>query len=454
MSSGRPRPPHAILAHPGLLALLLWLAIAGVCVAIGWTDIHRLGSPETTGDFRHFFYAADAVRHGEDPYAAGTRGYIYPPLVAFVGQPIAALGYARASAVMLGVNVVVTLVAIALAAVECLRRFDVPRRDGVAVAAVVLLGLVLDVDKVKGEWQMWQTDVWMLLLFVLGLRWIDRRPMWAGVALGIGANIKYLPLLLLPYLLVRRRWTAAGSLVIASIVFALLPALGTGWSANGRNWATALHGLTGMAGGPTGVERAEVHGIADSLSCSVTSALARLAGPTWALPLAGAVAGLAFAAAAVAYRRRGVPMLTMGQSPAAPPRDPPVPQNPRRSRWAPIDRAALTAVEWPVLVAVLLAFSPQTNTRHLFDAVLLTTAAATLLLFPAAGVRRGPLLVGTAILALGFSLPPGSRTVQGYWSPTTAWLRAGGPCWCLLVAAGSLLWTGLAQARAVDTGGS
>ncbi len=408
--------------------MLLWLAIAAVCVAVLRTDVHRLRT-RNTGDFEHFYYAADAVRHGLDPYAAHTRGYIYPPLIAFLGQPVAALGYDRAAGVMLVVNVAVTLLATALAAVEFLRRFGAPRRDPAAVAAIVLLGLLLDVDKVKGEWQMWQTDVWMLLLFVLGLRWVDRRPAWAGVALGIGANIKYLPMLLLPYLLVRRRWTAAASLVASSVAFALLPAVSTGWAANGRNWTTALHGLTGMAGGGGGNERAEVHGVADSLSCSVTSALARAAGPTWAFPLAGAVAVAAFGGAWLAYRRWGVPMF---------------------GRRTVIQDRAVTAVEWPVLVAVLLAFSPQTNTRHLFDAVLLTTAATVLLLAPASGVRRGPLVVGVAVLVLGFTLPLGHRTVQGFWSPTIAWLRMGGPCWCLLVAAGGLLWTGLAQARSAN----
>jgi hypothetical protein len=427
------KPAAAPGVHPMTLAALLWAAVAAVCVALLLTDVHRLRPGGDRGDFRHFFFAADAMRHRDDPYAAGTRGYIYPPLVAFLAQPIAAFGYDRAAAVMLAVNVAATLLALSLGAVEFLRRFDAPRRDGAAVAAVVLVGLLLDADKVKGEWQMWQTDVWMLLLFVLGLRWLDRRPAWAGVALGIGADIKYLPLLLLPYLLVRRRWTAAGALVAASVAFGVLPAVSTGWSANARNWTTALHGLTGMAGGGGGAERAEVHDVADSLSCSVTSALARAThagGPT-AFALATAVGLVLFAAAAAVYRRWRVPLL--GRGDALP--------------------AAVAAVEWPVLVAVLLAFSPQTNTRHLFDATLLTTAAAVLMLAPATGVRRGPLAVGVAVLALGFTLPPGRRTVQGFWSPTVAWLRVGGPCWCLLAAAGALLWTGLAQARAIGAGG-
>ena len=434
-----PLPPPSLALErllrqvgPARLAILLWLIILILCGALTLTDVHRVasGDPEKTGDFKHFFWAADAVRRGEDPYAAGSRGYIYPPLIAFVAQPIAALGYGRAAAVLLPVNVAVTLLALSLAAVEFLRRFKARRRDAAAVAAVVLIGLLLDVDKVKGEWQMWQTDVWMLLLFTLGLRWLDRRPAWAGVALGIGANIKYLPLLLLPYLLVRRRWRASVALVASAVGFALLPALSMGWSANDRNWATAVRGLTGMAGGGGGAERAEVHSVADSLSCSVTSALARAthsSGPA-ALALAATLALALFAAAAVVYRRWQVPIF--GRGDAMP--------------------LAVAAAEWPVLVAVLLAFSPQTNTRHLFDATLLTTAAAVLLLAPAAGVRRWPVAVGVGVLALGFTLPPGSRTAQGFWSPTVAWLRLGGPCWCLLAAAAGLLWTGLAQAVSAD----
>ena len=232
----------------------------------------------------------------------------------------------------------------------------------------------------------------------------------------------------MPYLLVRRRWTAAAALVGSSVAFAVVPAVQVGWPEIGRQWATAVGGLTGMAGVGHGGERAEVHKLADSLSCSVTSALARATGsPLAALSLAALLAAGLFAAAAWAYRRRSVPLL-------GPPSD-----------------AAVTAAEWPTLVAVLLAFSPQTNTRHLYDALLVTTAAAVLLLAPAAGVRRGPLAAGVAVLALGFTLPPGSRTAAGAWSPVLAWLRLGGPCWCLLVAAASLLWTGLAQARSLET---
>ena len=441
-------PVHsAAVRRPALLPIACWAAVAVTCVVIGWTDVRRARTGDT-GDFVHFYHAAAADWGGRDPYAAHTRGYIYPPLLAWAAQPLSRLPIARAAGVMLAVNVTVTLATLALAAGEFRRRFhptdgvlrlatarraglgspvDVPRpalravaKRGPETSAIVLLALLLDVDKVKGEWQMWQTDVWMLLLFVLALRWVDRRPAWAGVALGVGANLKYLPLLLLPYLLVRRRWAAAASLAISSAALAVLPAVQFGWRETGRQWSAAVAGLTGMAGAAAPGERAEVHGVADSLSCSVTSAIARgTAGHSPLVPfaLAGALGVALFVAAAAVYRRRGVPLV----GPASP---------------------SVTAVEWPVLVAVLLAFSPQTNTRHLYDALLVTSAAAVLLLTPGRP-RRGVLAVGMAVLAAGFTLPPGSRTVQGFWSPTVAWLRVGGPCACLLVAAGTLLWAAL-----------
>ena len=395
-------------------AAALWAAMAVVVVAIGWTDVRRVGTGET-GDLVHFYAAAAAVRAGGDPYAAGTRGYIYPPLLAFVAQPLAALPMGRAAAVLLGVNVAVTLATLVLLAAEFLRRFDAPRRDAAAVAAAVLAGLLLDVDKVKGEWQMWQTDVWMLLLFAVGLRWVDRRPILCGLALGLGANLKYLPLLFVPYLIVRRRWAAAVATVASAAAFAVVPAAQVGWAATGRLWAMAGRGLTDMAGGSDGGPHAEVHGVADSLSCSITSAIARHTSPAVAFAVAAGVGVALLVGVGVVYRRRGVPLVCPTS-------------------------AAVTGVEWAAVVAALLAFSPQTNTRHLYDALIVTTAAAVLLM-----VRwRWPLAIGCGVLVAGFTLPPGHRTVQGFWSPTVAWLRVGGPCWCLLVAAAAVWWAGLA----------
>lgn len=400
-------------------------AIAVLCVAVGWTDVRRVGRRET-GDFVHFYAAAEAVTRGQDPYAAGTRGYIYPPLVAFAFQPLVRLGIGRAAAVMLGVNVAVTLAAAVGLADVLLRRLSgrgVGRVDLAATLGVAFAALLLDADKVKGEWQMWQTDVFMVGGVVLAMRWQHRRPVLAGVALGAAANIKYLPLVMVPYLLVRRRFAVVGGVVLGAAAFALLPAAGSGWAGTLHQWQAATRGLARMAGADqAGHEAAEVHSVADALSCSITSAVARATGSA-AGGFAGAIGigGMTLAGAAWMYRCRGTSLLSAGGP-------------------------AVEAVEWPVVFAGILAFCPQTNTRHLFDAVLVTAAAAVLLACADRRVSRVPVAVGTAALVAGFLFPMGHRDAVGRAS-AVGWLRLGGPCWCLLAAAMTLLWTGLGQAR-------
>lgn len=430
-----PLPMHRFTINPNNLELKSippvvrrWIffveiiSIVALCLSVLKTDLNRIHS-RSTGDFEHFFYAAEAVYHGQDPYAAWTRGYIYPPLIAFLFQPLAPLGRDNAAGVMLIINVAVTLLAVWLASDEFLRRFSLPG-DSLLIAAVMLLAMLLNIDKIKGEWQMWQTDVFMLLLFVLALRWLDRRPLLSGLALGIAINIKYLPLLFIPYLLIRRRFSVMAWLIVWTVLIALLPAVSTGWNANMRNWRTATNGLLQMADArPKASDAAEVHDVKDSLSCSITSALARAARTNAKLgfALAAFTALSSLALAAGLYHLQGRSIFSAYYS-----------LNER-----------VTAVEWVMLVAVVLCFGPQTNTRHLFDALIFTAAASAMLLVPLSGNNRVILLAGTAILFFGFILPPGSRSYRGEMTPTLVWLRLGGPCWCFLIAAFSLLWTGL-----------
>ncbi len=400
--------------------------IAILVLVLVVSPIRRIGRGET-GDFVHFYYAGDAVLHGRDPYAAYTRGYIYPPLLSFLIQPVSALPIGTAAGVMLAVNVTITLVAVVILSIECCRRFGVPR-SGFHVVTVAFWGLLLNVDKVKGEWQMWQTDVFMLLLLVLGLVWLDKRPWLAGCALGLAVNLKYLPLLFLPWMLVRRRFAAAAWLVAWSAVWAVLPAAGEGWTANARNWRTAVAGITNMTvDSPPVAGAAEVHGVADSLSCSITSAIARGSGqPLLAFAAAGGVAAILVALVAGLYRRHGRGLFDRTSDPA------------------------VIAGEWVLLVASVLALSPQTNTRHLFDATLPTVAAATLIFFARPKVSRVVVVTGCVVLVAGFLLPPGSRSRAGEWTPATQWLRLGGPCWCLLAAGVCVLKTSLDQSSAAE----
>lgn len=57
------------------------------------------------------------------------------------------------------------------------------------------------------------------------------RPIWAGFWLATAFVWKATPLLFLPYLLLKRQWLAAASMLVCSAVWLLLPVLFVGWDA-------------------------------------------------------------------------------------------------------------------------------------------------------------------------------------------------------------------------------
>lgn len=422
-------------------------ALAGAACGVGalyaWFFINaarRIGQETPigprTGDFVHFYYAARAMLEGTDIYTSGRNGYIYPPLLAFLYTPIGRLTENGAALVMLFVNLATGLATAWIAALAAVGRLGVPRR-AVNIALVAALASFLALDKLKGEYQMWQTNALVMLMFATALWQLDRRPWLAGLALGLAFNIKYLPVLALPYLLVRRRWGAAAWFALGIVAFALLPAVLVGWETNLGYLRTAFAGfarLLGIDAGPG--PKANIDGITAPYSVSVTSALARLLGEdrgyahgggSRAALGAAAALGLLYAAGLGAmYRARRVPALLW--PPAAAQGAPP---------WR-----ALVAVEWVGLIVAVLCFGPQTNMRHMSLLLVVLSPGVALLLF-GAGLARRPLLIGTAALVLAIILPPGGA---GFDAARDAWFRVGGPSVCMLCYFAALAWTGLAWA--------
>src|SRR5262249_36278166 len=143
----------------------------------------------TEGDFIHFYEAARAVRVGACPYDAGSRGYIYPPLFAIFLTPLTFLGLAPASIAWTVFNAVMVVLAGWVLARETARRFDLSLEW--SAAFMLACGLLLNADKVRAVLSLGQTDALTLLVLVLALAWQTRRPVLAGVLLGLAFNIKY-----------------------------------------------------------------------------------------------------------------------------------------------------------------------------------------------------------------------------------------------------------------------
>lgn len=408
-----------------------WGAVALLYAWFFWRAYTRLD--KGVGDFRYFFNAAGAMRAGADIYASTPdRGYIYPPLIAFLYTPLTFLSDRSAAILLLLFNTALSALGLVIVSRELMRRL-ISSRARSAVAWVALLGLALIADKVRIELRMWQTNVLMLTMFILALTWLDKRPRLAGLALGFAFNVKYLTIVFLPYLLIRRRWRTAAWFGVGIIFFALLPALYTGWGENARNLRIAGSGLLRLFGVPIGDEAANIQSITVHWNLSITGALARAFeghGPGLALAVAAVIGAACAGLAAWSYGVRRVPVFDW---PAA-----------RHQTEQPY--LALVGVEWTALIAGALAFSPQTNSRHLSLLLPACVACSAILLYARPGFSRSLLAVGVLVMLLGVNLPPGSRRFK---DDVERWESVGGPAWCVLVMTMALVHAGAAHARSL-----
>lgn len=401
--------------------------------------VERTFLRSTTGDFYHFYEAAVAMTKGEDIYTSGRFGYIYPPLIAFAFQPLAALSEVGAARVWFFISLTLLVLAISFFVREICRRFNAPR-DSLTIGAVALLGVLLTLDKLRWGFDLGQTDTILMLCFVLSLRWLDKRPILAGVMLGLAANVKYLSLIMLPYLIVRGRWKAAGSTLASFVGFMLLPAVSVGWETNLGYIRVALGGMGRMLGGAAtpggGVgEAGQAANISDAAwerSVSVTSALYRLfdGDSIYLIPLAIFCLAL-LALGAWMYRYHGFVLWRSGTASAES-------QTPRR---------ALVGIEWVGLIVAALAFSPQTTTRHMAMLLFAHLLAALVLLVPRRGVKRWPVVLAVVLMVLALNLPPGHPP---FYAGVEWWRKVGGAGWTSVAMLMLVIWTSLRYVRAVN----
>ena len=384
---------------PSWVCKLLLLAIFAY-FALYHTHHERKDHGGHLGDFHTFYQAGQFVVLHRDIYTAGPNSsqmYVYPPLIAVLCAPLSRLSILTAAHVWLVINVFALLVSVLLGTRAMLWRLGIQNAAAPWIAA--LLVTLLSENELRAVLTMLETDPIMLLMFTLALWYLDEKPVVSGLALALAFNIKYLPIVALPLLIVRRRWTAAVAMILGSIFFALAPAIVLGWHEDLRCLRVSMGGLLRWIGiSPDASHSIKVHDIGDSLSVSITSMLGRVLRPhgvtnSQVMVVAAGVGALCLAVVQSMYRFRKLPMwrwpTVRTQS-----------QFPFRS---------LLAMEWAGLITIALAFSPDTNTRHLVLAVLVNALGAAVVLKSGVGSYRRIAWAGMLLIFLGFIMPFGVK---------------------------------------------
>jgi len=191
-------------------------------------------------DFRAFYVAAKASAAHLDPYAdnrghgeqfadaateSGISRWLYPPPALFYVAPLGLSSYAVA-------RMLFELIAIAA---SCWVLLYLGRRFEIHPIWLVLTGISLPVIACV---QRGQVDLLILLCLVVAYRVSDKS--WSGVPLGIAITIKIFPAALLLWWLLEKRFKAAATAIVFTVVLSLLAA----WRFGVSSYLSFLHNLT------------------------------------------------------------------------------------------------------------------------------------------------------------------------------------------------------------------
>jgi len=407
---------------------LLFASIIGILILI--FAAHAIGRVWSgyADDFKHFYRAAHGMLRGENIYAAGLGRYVYPPLLAFLLQPLGLLSLNVAATLWIFVNVALLLTTVVAATTEITGRWlpDSNARDSSITWAIAVFAVVLAADKIHIVFTQGQTDFVMLLGFACVLRWMEQRPRLAGLAIGFTANIKYLSLVFVPYFLLKKNFRAAFSALASFVFFLWLPAIELGLRRTTEYLAIAGGGLVHMTGAQVHLQRLYIPPITWDHSVSITSALFRMSRGRglpdgFAIALLMLVFCIGMLILLSGGRGAGLRLFAFGSS-----------TDSQQTRQ-------VTSLEWAALIGIVLAFSPQATARHMVLAFLLYTLGGALLLLQRTAIGRCLLLLALLAMAGATSFPP--RGLGPDWV-LNGWRAVGGAGWCALFLTLVLVWIG------------
>ena len=233
----RPTARRGPLSDP-LTAVAVWV----VALMILGTLVAELPNRANELDFSHYYTSSLAMRRGMDPYAIDLRPLAtnlgldvaeniratYPPTFLLCFEPLTMLQPGRAYWLWTAINAVATL---AVLAVLLGRGSNID-----LTAAASLAGFALLYPPLMENFSYAQSQILVVLILALMMRWMERgMDRAAGIALAVAGLLRIFPLIMVGYLLARRRWTVLGYAiggVAAGIAVTLLivgPRLGLGF---------------------------------------------------------------------------------------------------------------------------------------------------------------------------------------------------------------------------------
>jgi hypothetical protein len=205
------RPPLG----PHTLVILFVLANLILCALplVPQLFLHGKGK-----DYPLWYQVGHQVLTGGDlyPKTGQTFAFLYPPFAAVLLAPFSLFGRAFSIFCIDLVNVASWLAAV---------RLSERLADGAGRKAwwVIALPSVISLPFIWDMYDLGQPNLMLLAMVLAGLVLLrDGREWGAGAMFALAAALKAFPVAILPYLIWRRRWRAAASMAVGTLVFLLI----------------------------------------------------------------------------------------------------------------------------------------------------------------------------------------------------------------------------------------
>lgn len=195
-------------------------------------------------DFDIFLLAAKDFLQGGNifvhHYESGFR-FFYSPLFAAVLIPFTFLPVYVARVIWLALNVLALVRCFAL--IKSYLNFDVFTHK--QRLWFNFLSIAFSAKLILDNFHNGQVTIFILLFMLEGLRLINSdKALWGAALIALGINFKFLPLVLLPYLLYNKQIKACAFIVCWCVLFLFLPALVCGFEFNNvllKDWLVAIN---------------------------------------------------------------------------------------------------------------------------------------------------------------------------------------------------------------------
>lgn len=209
-----------------------WQVASGVllAVAVAVAATFLYGHLFWGSDLEVYHQGGASILHGVSPYdftQTNNQQFIYTPFAAVVFVPFAWLPLNLA----LGVWTLIAMLCLEATVWLVLGHLGGMTRGRRATWTVVGTAAMLPLTPVMFE--LWTGQIELLLMLLIVADLTRRSERFRGYGVGIAAGIKLTPLIFIPYLLLTRRFRAAGQAVIGfvgtiAVGFAVMP--GASWS--------------------------------------------------------------------------------------------------------------------------------------------------------------------------------------------------------------------------------